>query len=911
MMNLGGTVRTSGTVFPDTRRRSRSVLTAAWIGILLCMHPRSHPQLGEEICELVVTGCPENFNGDTIDVPEAVNYLSAGIRACDFRELGEGVRAHGGSPSIVFVIDHTGSMMGISTSDSYPHDRMGSRFTVTKQLLDTIYARWDSAEVALVVFREHLYFDPTSDEYYAKYFQRFDEEIDEEPDQAFLPFMNLHREYDGREGIDIIKDILAVDTSLGDPSASIRNPPDPYEFVDLKYEPNFSANVTTNINGAFEAVRQILPGAANPVENQFMVFLSDGEPRGGSQAGKPALDFVEGVGMPTTFTVFFTSDREGPESINQMTENIRANGFSFSNRYSDVWALEASHESLLELLMGKVVQTVLTVTLGTPYRFSVNDSTATTTVSDSFFIFDGGFPIAGELTHFNFDITYRKRDVTTGEQRDTTHAIDFHVRRIGAAVPPEGTEVNCWYGRGIQLLHEGKQVDQVFNFMDTLEVRVSTGDTATDECEVEVTNHAGDEDREELDLERREKWWSGSFPRAVDTSPDRNDGVLQHGPRDSIIVTWENPDNPDDILRVSVPFNAGEIVAVHSAAYFDRDADGLIDSVWVGIDGDFEAGDIAAIAAQLTLPPHREFTVAGAEAAGGGGIGLLVTEGSSTPFTGVTAEDKLTIEEAPISSGTWLNGGTVGIDDKVAPVILSARLSLGPIEGEDTLSIRFSETVNRVTNSTPLSFAVPGGERYTMVLAPEGTGGMEADFLVREIRGVERASKGDSVWIDPSALVGDIGDNVQRNPLNRRALLELTTGPVSFTPHAANNPFVPGRSPVPPFIRAIVSEGETRTHEGVVIMVESRGLTVRTERPSATLSIYDVVKNPVVLNRPMALEDPPPSHLPSGTARHFFVWDGTNRNGRRVGGGTYLAVITIDGGDVSERMTLRIGVKEN
>lgn len=157
----------------------------------------------------------------------------------------------------------------------------------------------------------------------------------------------------------------------------------------------------------------------------------------------------------------------------------------------------------------------------------------------------------------------------------------------------------------------------------------------------------------------------------------------------------------------------------------------------------------------------------------------------------------------------------------------------------------------------------------------------------------------DSVWINPSALITDRLDNVQRNPRNRRVLLRIKARPFDVVPRVVNNPLRPEKATVPGFIRNL--EG-IREQKGMVIMVEPEVHLRRAPRLSGTVSIYDVVKNPIVIDKPMAYD--------SNTGKLYAVWDGTNSKGRLVAIGTYLAVVDVSGGEeLKKRRRLRVGVK--
>ncbi|HUI91046.1 MAG TPA: VWA domain-containing protein [Chitinivibrionales bacterium] len=177
-------------------------------------------------CELTFSACPETFNGDTIVVPDDVTKLNALVHVC--------IEGPAGVPSILFVIDNTGSMKGPNGNDP-----TGARFNVAKDLLDTILAKQPNAEVGIEVFREHLYFDTTTTQYYyTQYFETVHPTLDSEPRQAYLPFLGLAQTYGSKRGIDIIKDVLMTDATGGD----------------LVYKPSWTEPTSgeTNINGALK-----------------------------------------------------------------------------------------------------------------------------------------------------------------------------------------------------------------------------------------------------------------------------------------------------------------------------------------------------------------------------------------------------------------------------------------------------------------------------------------------------------------------------------------------------------------------------------------------------------------------------------------------------------------------------------
>jgi hypothetical protein len=162
----------------------------------------------------------------------------------------------------------------------------------------------------------------------------------------------------------------------------------------------------TDISLAFEAALQAFGASSIATENQYIIFLSDGEPNVASShnAGRFARRFdyvsgvLQGVSVPTTYTVFLSSVGtrdmcpltldtvsiiprgadglprnfyEALESaglpvgatVSGMTHNIRNNGYSASNPDSDIWVLEADYGDLLSLMMENIIERIV---IGSP-----------------------------------------------------------------------------------------------------------------------------------------------------------------------------------------------------------------------------------------------------------------------------------------------------------------------------------------------------------------------------------------------------------------------------------------------------------------------------------------------------------------------------------------------------------------
>jgi hypothetical protein len=873
------------------------------------------PATGGEVCELVFTSCPENFNGDTINVSQDIIAVSKEILACEPSEVREGVDTtvidSGGPPSVIFLIDNSGSMTG--SSQQAGHDRWGSRYTVVSALLDTIYKTHPEAEVGVVVFRDYLYFDNRSSDYFARHFVRMPQTYDGNEYQAYLPLMRLDQTYSGRTGLQIVNDVL--DTARLDNNG--------FEYIDLSYEPEFAPTEGyTNINVGFLAVQEAMKSATYPKDRQFVIFFSDGEANDGSgrfNAGRDKEWYQQGQNAPTTFTVFFNDPgvTTAPQSIVNMTNNIKNNGYSSTNPRSDLWTITTSHDALLQLLteqvIGFIVDWTPIVSIGVPTGMQVNAQNPQTK-TDTSFVFSQRFALQPDMTNFNLRIEYEYTNRVTQAKRDSTVTASFVIVRSAGASLPQGVIKRCWTQPSIDILYEGETVvgGHVDETMDQLQVRLNPNDEPLTAGNVTV---ASELESEGLNLPQTGDEFAGEFYRYIAETPVRDDKKLQHKiAGDSIIVIWRNPSLPLDTVRVAVPFRVGRTLEAEKAYYFDNDGDGYVDSIFVDMNVDnLVAEDLDEIKKLVTLPPGRTFSDVRYVAVPGG-FAILVEENTEgAPRTGVDAQDVLTFKTGVFEHGGLMADSRLEVEDRMAPVILNATLVVGP-ENRDTLKIVFSEPVNQTTSPQPFRFRISNGNEYEVTLQQQSHSDEDYSFVVTKVAGVDEQSKGDSIWINIEGNIIDVNGNKQSIPENRRASLGLRIPPFTVTPYTANNPFRydKGLSQIEAnqiqqsinYVTKVYNDAGVAlpNENGPIVMVKPEGLLRNSTELSGTVSIFDVVKNTIIENHLMAF-DPDTKQL-------VYMWDGRNSNGKAVATGTYVAVMTInDGQGKAQTKTVRIGVK--
>jgi hypothetical protein len=501
-----------------------------------------------EVCELSINTCPENFSDQTIEVPQNVTAINPKIHVCDVGYVFEGVYSSKEPPSIMFIIDHSYSMLGLG--NTHPgNDPYGMRFKVTRDLIDTVYSRFPDAEVGVVIFREVLYLDHRNNALF--------EQLEGMGEQSFLPLLQLDKKVNGNKtGIEVIKELLQTDTSIRYNEKYMRN----VECSDLIYKPQFSTIGNTNINNAFDAALQAMRSAKNPKKRQFIIFLSDGEPHplnDNSQHGnKDPFFFQKGTNTPATFTVYLSNtETTPPQSLELMTKNIQTNNYSESNKYSAIWTLKSDYNSLMSLFTSNILGTILTVVSGTPTSITIN-SQSSLSYSDNSFILEKPVPLPDLHTQLQFTIKYHLINQVSGEQKDTLTISNITIIKKDNAVLPDGLTLICTEEAHLAFYYKGKQISAATDTMKEIEIRLyGLSDKINGPVKITITNGDHTEtDKLTLDAEPKNGYWAQTFKRTVNEKAII-DRILQHRAIDSIIATYQSKPGNRDSLRASIPFS--------------------------------------------------------------------------------------------------------------------------------------------------------------------------------------------------------------------------------------------------------------------------------------------------------------------------------------------------------------------
>lgn len=495
-----------------------------------------------QVCDLTFTACPSQLPAGPIAVPLDVISLDVRIPYC--QESGK-IKSTA-SPSIMFIIDHSGSM-----EDTDPDH---ARYTVVNALLDSIYATTPSARVGLSIFNHRLAFDYRDNPFFKALFPGDNGQHD-----SYVPLTALDTTFGdgGRRGLDTLKALLRIDAK-GElvhqtPRPKERTPP-----LGGGDGPRAGTDITLGFDAALDAFRN----SKSPKEAQFIIFLSDGEPYVSDDLRRARRDAYEaGANTPTTYTVYFDPDSDTPpRTITAMTGNIAANGYSTSNPNSAVYTINLPGSELQSILQRSVLANILTVP-ATGKSVSVGiaggPSQSTTTKPDSgHFLLQSRMPLNAGLTQITMKYIHSFKDTTFVPPllRDTTFIYNLSVQRSAGAVLPANITRSCRDQAALALYSEGKSITSVTAGQVNLEARLTPAvGQGCANCTVKV-QPSGGADRETVPLTPLGTAFSGPFTRGESLAPVPGDGKLQHGALDSIVLIWVNPENPLDMVRRSFPY---------------------------------------------------------------------------------------------------------------------------------------------------------------------------------------------------------------------------------------------------------------------------------------------------------------------------------------------------------------------
>lgn len=496
------------------------------------------------VCSLDLTECPSKYTTSTITVPSDVIWLNPKIPYCSEPMQ---VNPSGPPPSIVFIIDNSGSMD--------ENDPDVARFSVVSTLLDNIHTVAPATEVGLVVFTRRLAFDHRENSYFHTAFPS-----DTSQHDSFVPLTALNKVFsNGVTGLDTLKALLKHD-----------------EKGNLTHVTHLPASRTnsgmtrsntrdgTDISLGFQAAKVAMQDSKSDKSKQFFIFLSDGTPSTPDNGREGLInDFITGTATPSTYTVFFDTQHNppvAPSTIVQMTTNIKSNGFLPGSTKSGYWAINLPGTQLEDILSVQIIGNVIFLpTAPKQATLALGEQTFNNTgIEGKAFVFPKPLPLSPTTTQVLLNYTYLYTDSSSGSPVPKEKMVPYliNILRSPGATLSGDVGQSCREQGEITLYHSGQAVSLVKADDETLEARLTlpSGQSCTN-CKIQVQpSSVSEKDREDLTLSPAGGYLTGSFQREIDLVPSPGDGKLQHLPLDSIVITWRNPENPLDIIRKAFPY---------------------------------------------------------------------------------------------------------------------------------------------------------------------------------------------------------------------------------------------------------------------------------------------------------------------------------------------------------------------
>jgi hypothetical protein len=511
-----------------------------------------------QVCDLTLTACPKQLPTGTLTVPMDVISLDARIPSC--KETG--VITATVKPSIVFIIDNSGSMSMGNYDDAQETDPEEARFSVVSTLLDDINKSNPGTEVGMVFFSRRLQLDHRDNPVFQTAFPG-----DTSQHDSYMPLTALNKKYaNGRTGLDTLRSLLMHDTdgnmTYATKRLASRGTNDNSILTDPIAPGRENIRRGTDITLGFEAAKLAIKTSTSPVDNQFFIFLSDGD-AGSVDSGRTNLinNYQQGTGVPTTFTVFFSRNNTVPAGIRTMTTNIQTNKYSNSNPLSANYSVGVPATQLQTLLQNNVLNRILTVaTTGKAVEVAITggakQSTTTRGTDSTSFLVSTRMPLNAGLTEIKFNYTHSFTDTTVNPAaiRDTLISYAINVQRGNTTTLPSNVTKTCRDQADLALLSGGQALTVVTANQANLEVRVTptTGQSCAN-CTVKLSPSAS-ADLETLPLAPQGSYFAGNFVRIESITPVVGDGKLQHKSSDSLVLVWANPENPLDVVRRSFPY---------------------------------------------------------------------------------------------------------------------------------------------------------------------------------------------------------------------------------------------------------------------------------------------------------------------------------------------------------------------
>jgi hypothetical protein len=238
-------------------------------------------------------------------------------------------------------------------------------------------------------------------------------------------------------------------------------------------------------------------------------------------------------------------------------------------------------------------------------------------------------------------------------------------------------------------------------------------------------------------------------------------------------------DNPKNIKRPIAVRIVDDLIRLEKASLHDNNADGFVDSIFIGIGSEEIRKNLSGIMSEIVYPAARNITTVD-YAYSPVGIGVHVREGSGIVKTFVTAEDRIALSDTVVlSPGFKMAPSQVACEDRMAPVVMSASFidSVKP-GARDELTVILSEPVTSITETNPYVYLYTAQQQvYDGSLNLITQSGATGLFSVLSVTSPAKTIEdGDSIRINAgiSNKIADNQGNRQANSNNIRRRINVT-----------------------------------------------------------------------------------------------------------------------------------------
>lgn len=359
-------------------------------------------------------------------------------------------------------------------------------------------------------------------------------------------------------------------------------------------------------------------------------------------------------------------------------------------------------------------------------------------------------------------------------------------------------------------------------------------------------------------------------------------------------IVDEASNEQENSKNIKVEINYFRVTAVVEAAYYESDSrpDGHIDEIVIRFDAEVDKSGLSGLKDKLTLPKERAFTVNAVEKSDDQEITIDVTQNSETvKITSAEEYDSLSIGKLQLGDTLIVASGSLNIEDKLAPVLLSARML--PAAGDDkplydTLQVQFSEEIQKAEYDEPFRFsdASDGDNEYSLEFENEKGGKANVLFINEYNQKNILPGAGDSLWIYENGMIEDKEGNTQ----------EKNTTPVPLTVGIYKRNYKVSISPTPFNLEHF--------EDSVVTIRIQPGVRLLPADIQAHFIMYDKVGNVI-----MEISKDVFGEVEDEMLKYSFK--PANIAGRRLGFGSYpIRLYTTTNGIVEEH-PLTLGISES